>query len=169
MNNLSQVLEAQQLHKNSGEAYLKVQLEPQTQAVLLMKQIQEVLFVPVEGITSIPNMPNFVIGLLNQRNRVFWVIDLPQLLQLSPLDTDVQEYNIVIVQIDNIPMGLVVQKVQGVMRWTEDIIQAPIGKVDSAITPYLKGCIWQPQEGILLVLDAQSILEEGKRIQNYEL
>jgi len=36
--------------------------------------LQEVLVVRLV-ITQIPNMPGCVLGLLNQRNRVLWVID----------------------------------------------------------------------------------------------
>lgn len=42
---------------NLADGYLKFQLNQQTTAVLSMKHTQEAILVPVESITSMPNMP----------------------------------------------------------------------------------------------------------------
>jgi twitching motility protein PilI len=158
MNNGQSSTTATYSFRETTQAYLRLQLDAQTQAVIPMKQMQEVVVVPIERITSIPNMPDCVFGLLNQRSRVFWVIELPRLLELSPLDPQLTEYNIAIVRADNIPMGLVVQQILGVMRFSEELIQSPIGAVAPGVSPYLRGCLLQRGEGILLVLDAIAIV-----------
>lgn len=140
------------------QTYLRLQLTPDTQVLLPMKQMQEVLVVPVDRITPIPNMSECVVGLLNQRNRVFWIIDLSRLLELTYLNFDLQEYYIAIVRAGNFSLGLVVQQVHGIFRILEEAIQSPMGTVPSGITPYLKGCVIHPQEGILLVLEPSAIL-----------
>ncbi|WP_013321251.1 chemotaxis protein CheW [Gloeothece verrucosa] len=140
------------------QAYLRLQLTTDTQVLLPMKQMQEVLVVPKERITPIPNMPDCVVGLLNQRNRVFWIIDLSRLLELNYLNLDIQEYYIAIVRVGNVSLGLVVQQVQGVFRISLDAIQSPLSTVPFGITPYLRGCVIHPQEGILLVLEPSAIL-----------
>ncbi len=148
--------ELNQLH-GMGDTYLKFQLEQQTPAILSIDYAQEVLIVPVGRISPMPNMPNCVLGLLNRRNRVLWVIDLAQMLKLQPLNTNAQQYNLAIIQVDKIPLGLVVQEVKGVRRFTPDCIQSPQGIVTSFIIPYLHGCILQQKE-ILMVLNAEAIL-----------
>ncbi len=145
------------LQRTVGDAYLKLQLNQQTSAVLPMAHVQEALVVPVGRLTLMPNMPACVLGLLNQRSQVLWVIDLPQMLDLQTLDTDVQHYSIAIVRVGSIPLGLVVQEVKGVMRWSSDSIQPPIGAVAPDLVPYLRGCMLQPTE-VLLVLDAEAIV-----------
>lgn len=162
MNTLPLAREANPSQKNSGEAYLRLQLDAQTQAVLPMQQIQEVLVVPAERLTPIPNMPEWVLGLLNQRSRVFWAIDLPCLLALSPPVQQAQEYNIAIARSGNTPLGLVVQKVQGAIRLSEAAIQSPVGNVAPGLVPYLRGCVLQQSE-ILLVLDAEAIVHSSFR------
>jgi twitching motility protein PilI len=146
-----------QVDRTVGDTYLKFQLEQQIPVTLSMEQAQEVLIVPTGRITPMPNMPECVLGLLNRRNRVLWVIDLAQMLQLQPLDTNVQQYHIVIIRVGQVPLGLVVQEVKGVTRFTLDCIQSPMGLVTSGLTPYVRGCILQQKE-VILVLDAEAIV-----------
>ena len=149
-------VQSSQLQRTVGDAYLKLQLNQQISAVLSMAHVQEALAVPVGRITLMPNMPACVLGLLNQRSQVLWIIDLPQMLDLPTLDTEVQHYSIAIIRVGSIPLGLVVQEVKGVMRFSVDSIQSPIGAVAPSLVPYLRGCILQSTE-VLLVLDAEAI------------
>ena len=143
-----------------GDTYLRLEVDQQTWAALPMKHAQEVIVVPVGRLTPIPNMLDCILGLLKQRSRVFWTIDLAQMLQLEPISLDVQYYNIAIVRVDNISLGLAVRKIQGVIRLTEDSIQSPIGTVSAGITPYLKGCTFLQRE-VLLILDAEAIINSS--------
>ncbi len=146
-----------QVDKTLGDTYLRFQLDQQTPAILSMEHVQEVLIVPVERITPMPNMPECVLGLLNRRNRVLWVIDLAQMLKLQPLNTNAQQYHMAIIRVGQVPLGLVVQEIKGVTRITPDCIQSPRGIVTSSLTPYVHGCILQHKE-ILLVLNAEPIV-----------
>lgn len=146
-----------QIEKDLGDTYLRFQLDSQTPAILSVDCVQEVLIVPLGRITSIPNMPKCVLGLLNRRNRVLWVIDLAQMLNLETINTNAQQYNMVIIRVGQIPLGLVVQEVKGVTRFTLDCIQSVQGLVSSSLNPYLRGCILQNKE-ILLLLNAEGIV-----------
>ncbi len=141
-----------------GDIYVRFQLEEHTPAILSMESVQEVLVVPVSRITPMPNMPGCVLGLLNRRNRVLWVIGLAQLLNLQPVDTNTQQYHMVIIRVAQVPLALVVQEVKGVTRFTPDCIQSPVEVVTSDITPYINGCILQQQE-TLLVMNAEAIVQ----------
>ena len=145
---------------NLGESYLKIELNKGVSAALPMKDAQEVIMVPVGRITPMPNMPDCTLGLLNQRSRVFWVIDLGQMLELKALDTDTQNYNIIIVRVGNIPLGLAVAQVKGMMRLNKDNIQSPFGTVSQSLTPYLEGCVLQ-DERVLLIFNAESIVNSS--------
>ncbi|MBR8826637.1 MAG: purine-binding chemotaxis protein CheW [Gomphosphaeria aponina SAG 52.96 = DSM 107014] len=146
-----------QLGSNLGEPYLRLQLERNTSAALEMKHSQEVITVPVGRIAPMPNMPDFVLGLLNQRSRVFWVVDLPQMLELQPLEVDVQNYNIAIVRVGNMPLALAVREVKGVMRLQAELIQSPLGTVSPSLTAYVRGCVLEKKE-VLLVLEPEAIV-----------
>jgi positive phototaxis protein PixI len=143
--------------KNLGDAYLKFQFGQQTPAVLPMSQAQEVFILPVGRLTAMPNMPPHVMGLLNRRSKVLWVIDLGVMLGLPGIETNVQHYNSVIINNGSVALGVIVQSVEGVVRLTQESIQPPLGQVSAGLVPYLRGCILQEQE-ILLALDAEAIM-----------
>ncbi|KGF73770.1 chemotaxis protein CheW [Neosynechococcus sphagnicola sy1] len=139
-----------------GDPYLKFQLDRQTPAVLAMHYAQEVLEVPVERLTPMPNMPPYLLGLLNWRSRALWVVDLANMLGLQPLNPLSQVYSIVILRCEPSLVGLALQDVEGVMRVQADAIQSPVGVVATKLVPYLQGCFLDHQQ-ILLVLDAAAI------------
>jgi positive phototaxis protein PixI len=122
-----------------------------------MSRAQEVVVLPVGAVAPMPNMPAYVMGLLNRRSKVLWVIDLARMLGLPPIEINVQHYNIVIISNGTSTFGLIVQAVEGVIRLAPDRIQAPIAQVSSNLVAYLRGCVLQEQE-ILLVLDAEAIM-----------
>lgn len=142
-----------------GDIYVKFQVAAHTPAILPMELVQEVLIVPVARITPMPNMPECILGLLNRRNRVLWVLDLAQVLNLQPIDANAQQYHMVIIRVEQVPLALVVQEVKGITRFTPDCIQSPaVG--ESNIIPYINGCILQQQE-TLLVINAKAIVNSS--------
>lgn len=147
-----------------GDIYVKVQLDKYTSAILSMDYVQEVLIVPISRISLMPNMPHCILGLLNRRNRVLWVIDLAQVLNLS-LDTNAQQYHIVIILVNQVSLALVVQEVKGVIRLTPDCIQSSIEQACSDITDYIHGWAVQEQE-TLMVLNAEAIAHSPS-LHNY--
>lgn len=157
MNPDTLVQSLEQRQKSNGDPYLRLQLDAKTPAVLPMQLAREVTVVATSRLTAIPNMPQPVLGLLNQRSRIFWVVDLPQLLGMTPLSVNLQQYNLAIVQGRNIPLGLAIPKIEGVIRLEADQIQSPVGTVPSPLVPYLQGCILQDQD-ILLLLDPEAII-----------
>lgn len=146
-----------QEQNNLGETYLKFKFGQQTAAVFSMSRAQEFVILPPERLTPMPNMPAYVMGLLNRRSRVFWVIDLAKMLGLVPIEANLQQYHLIIIRNDSTSLGLIVQAVEGVVRLKTESIQSPLGQVSSALVPYLSGCILLQQE-ILLALDAEAII-----------
>jgi positive phototaxis protein PixI len=146
--------------QNLGDGYLKFQLNRHTSAVLPMKQTQEAIVVPVEAITSMPNMPACILGLMNWRSRIVWAVNLPKMLNLEYLDGRLRQYNVIIIRVDSIVLGLVVQEIQGTTKFMPDDIRSPVGQVASSLIPYLRGCVVQKKQ-ILLVLDAQAIVQSS--------
>lgn len=143
--------------KATGEPYLKIKLDKETKAILPMQPIQEVLVVEAEDITPIPYMPNCMLGLLNKRSRVFWLVDLAQLLELEAISRDSQQYNIAILRVDESVLALAVPEIQGVSRIDSELLQSPVGYVSAGLVPYLSSCLLTIDE-VLLTLEPQAIL-----------
>lgn len=140
----------------AGDSYLNFYLNKHSLAALSMAHAQEVIVVPLSRLTLMPNMAECVLGLLNRRNRVIWVVSLAGLLNLQKPNTIAGQYQIVIVRVGQISLGFVVQEVKGVTRFPAESIQAPVD-VNSEIAAYLNGCIAQTNE-TLLVLNAEAIV-----------
>ncbi|PSF37947.1 chemotaxis protein CheW [Aphanothece hegewaldii CCALA 016] len=139
------------------DSYLKVQLNSSTIAAIATSQIQEAIISTKEKITPIPNMPNCVLGLVNQRNRIYWVVDLAQLLQITTIKSETREYNLIFVRDSDVILGLAVTAIQEVTKFAIEQIQSPLNIVSSGIVPYLKGIITEEQNN-LLVLDVSAII-----------
>jgi positive phototaxis protein PixI len=153
------ILDAQTLQQKAvGDPYLKVQLTPQQAAVLPMTQAQEAIAIPPSRVTPVPNMPAYVLGLLNQKSRVIWVVNLVQMLGLESQRLNVQQYNLAIIRSGNTPLGLVVPEIRGVVRLATETVQPLLGERLPELTPYLRGTLVQAQE-TLWVLNADAIIE----------
>lgn len=162
----SQTALANQLSQNKlKDGYLKFYLNQQTAAILAMNHTQEAVIVPVESITAMPNMPGCVLGLMNWRSRIIWAIDLPKMLNLESSENRLYQYNVIVIKVESMLLGLVVQEIKGITKFMPDEIRSPIGQVASSLVPYLRGCVTQQEENIL-VLDAQAIVNSSVIVGN---
>jgi len=132
--------------KMLGNPYLKVQIHSQSYAALAMPFVQEALVLPIRQLTPMPNKPPCLLGLTNRRSRVLWVVDLALLLGLGALPESVQQHNIIIVQVGNMPLGLAVEQVEGIIWLTREMIQPPPAQITPRLLPFLQGCWVQPDE-----------------------
>lgn len=139
-----------------SDRYLRFQLDAATPAILSTEYIQEVFVIPTKRITFMPNMPDCVVGLLNLRNRIIWVIDLAQMLDLQPVDASSQQYHLIVIRVGDVPLGLIVYEIKQVTRFLPHALET-VAENSSAIAPYLEGYLWQQQER-LLVLSAEAII-----------
>jgi positive phototaxis protein PixI len=154
----------------TGDLYLRFQLTPEIPALLPMARVQEALLVPATAISPLPNLPAFTIGMMNARDRVFWVVDLGQLLGLPPIPTNPRDYQVVVIQLSGTEpesigkstgsaepsLGLAVRQVRGVARFEAQNLQSSVADVPGCLQPHLLGCFIQADERIL-VLNPASI------------
>ncbi|MEM9003827.1 MAG: chemotaxis protein CheW [Cyanobacteria bacterium P01_F01_bin.86] len=142
--------------KVAGDAYLQFHLGSQSPAVFAMQYIQEVMTLPLQRLTPMPNVPSCLLGLMNHRSHVLWVVDLAYLLELDQIDDAARQYNVIVIRVGKVRLGLAVPQINGIVWFEQDKVQSPIGHTSSGLVPYLQGCIWQ-ENTMLLVLDAATI------------
>jgi positive phototaxis protein PixI len=145
---------------NLVDGYLKFHLNRQTTAVVAMRHTQEAVVVPVESVTSMPGMAPCILGLMNWRSRILWTIDLPRMLNLESVEMRSRQYNVIVIRVDALIFGLIVDEIIGTTKFLVDEIHSPIGQVASSLVPYLRGCVVKETETIL-VLDAQAIVHSS--------
>jgi purine-binding chemotaxis protein CheW len=78
----------------------------------------------IQKITEVPDMPDFVKGVINLRGRVIPVMDVRIRFAMPPRDYD-DRTCIIVVNIDDKSIGLVVDKVNEVADIPEDHIEPP--------------------------------------------
>ena len=161
----------------ANEQFLRFRLEPHTPALLPIRQLTEVLTIPFGQIMAIPHMPPWVMGVYNWRGEILWMLDLAQVLGLTPwyqqtmsgstfsaiaLHTDLTTpHN---EQIGHQSLGLVVRRVEDIEWCDPEMIQSPPGiAAENGLTPFLRGH-WVKSDGEMLdVLDGNAIFDRMPR------
>ncbi len=93
-----------------------------------------------QPITPVPNVPGHVQGVMNLRGRILPVIDLRTRLGLPDLDPEQQKSSrIVIIDVDGVTAGLIVDSVSEVLRLPEATIEPPSGLLNAADPGCLTG------------------------------
>jgi positive phototaxis protein PixI len=155
-----------ELRKPLGAPYIKFWLDAQTPAVLPMQHIQEVLSLPAQRLTAMPTMAMAMLGLINRRSRVMWLVDFGLLIGRSRLEPNLREYDLVILNADTITVGLAVQRIDG-MVWVQPETVQPVPEHFAAnLLGYLEGCVVQEQD-VLWVFNAKSIVRSPILHQQY--
>lgn len=146
--------------------FLTFELSSDTRAMLAATQAVEILQLPMPRITPIPGMAAWVLGAYNWRGEMIWIVDLPQLLELAPLGDQgsaTAHYSIAIVSMESTYLGLAVPSVGDLYSGEPDDIRSFPGEVATpALASVLQGYILSEDEEILLVLDAEAILERTR-------
>lgn len=152
----------------------EVSAMPDTERQLVALQIgQEVYGVDIscihtvlmpQPITAVPQTPPYVKGVMNLRGRIVPVVDLRTRFDLPSNSTD--KTRIVIVEIEGLTAGLIVDSVSEVLRLPEAGIEPPSALLNSAVSECITGIgrsesksvDGKSQERLILLLDAYRLL-----------
>lgn len=147
----------------AGEPYLRFQLTATMTALMSMAQVQESLVVDAEQITSLPNLPQFVVGMMSSRNRVFSVVDLESLLMLPSASNTSRQFHVVVLQTSgaeaetNVLVGIAVKRILGITRLIDRQIQSTTEAFSSNLSEYLCGSVVEAET--IPVFDSKKITE----------
>jgi len=93
-----------------------------------------------QPITSMPNLPPYIKGVINLRGRILPVLDLRARFGIEPLSEDRRSHcRVVILEVGLLCAGLIVDSVSEVLRIHEDSIEAPCDLLDSGDRRYITG------------------------------
>jgi len=109
----------------------------------------------IQSITEIPEMPDFIKGVINLRGKVIPVMDVRTRFKLSPREYD-ERTCIIVVEIDDTSVGLVVDAVNEVADIPEDQVEAP-PKSKRKGGSYIQG-IGKIDKEVKILLDVNKIL-----------
>lgn len=112
----------------------------------------------IQKITEVPDMADFVRGVINLRGKVIPVIDVRARFHLPPREYD-ERTCIIVVHVRDLAVGLVVDKVNEVADIPESQIEPP-PRTSSPSGRYIQG-IGKIGSEVKIILDASKLLYEG--------
>ncbi len=122
-------------------------------------QVQEII--RMQNITSVPNAPDFVEGVINLRGRVIPIIDLRKRFGLEQKDHD-KSTRIIVVKVDEITVGLVVDEVSEVLRIPKETVEPPPPIVAGVESEYISG-VGKLEDRLLILLDLSKTLSKEEK------
>ena len=120
-------------------------------------KVRELISFP-EGLTRIPGMPDFIIGMFNLRGLVIPVMDLRKKFKMSSEER--HEFSvIIIVDVENKNIGLTVDSVSDVIFVKEENIQETTDLAVNVDTNFIKG-VAKTKDEMVILLDIDFLLSK---------
>ncbi len=151
-----QILAADRQEEDTlSSKYLIFYLDNQQYAIAIQYVID---IINVQPVTRVPSCPEFVRGITNLRGKVIPIIDVRLRFGKPP-----QEYNdrtcIIVVELGDISVGMIIDRVSEVITIEEDDISPPPAFSEGADTRFVEG-IGKTENGIKLILDCRTVLDD---------
>src|SRR3954471_9302030 len=129
-------------------------LDNEDYAIAITK-IQEIIL--MKPITRIPQVPDFIEGLINLRGSVIPIVNLRKRFGLAPRELD-DETRTIVVNVHDKTVGCIVDAVTQVMRINRDQVQPPPLGVLAVNHRYLAG-LAKLDDRLLIILDIDKLFE----------
>lgn len=111
----------------------------------------------IQKITKVPDMANFIKGVINLRGKVIPVMDVRARFSLSPREYD-ERTCVIVVNVNDQDIGLVVDRVNEVVDIPAAQVEPPPATSQSQSTRYIRG-IGKMGDSVKVLLDAERLLE----------
>ncbi len=112
-------------------------------------------------ITKVPRSPDFVEGVINLRGKVIPIIDLRKRFNL-PASESTKQTRVVVVDIDNMVVGLVVDAVSEVLRLPASTVEPPPPIVAGIDSEYISG-VGKLEDRLLILLELDKVLSKDEK------
>lgn len=137
--------------------YLCLNLGTEEFAIPLLS-VREVLGMP--EVTSIPQTPNYFVGIMNLRGKVISVIDLRVKLGIKPVSSE--ETAVIILDLDESRFGIVVDQVNSVQEISQEELDSKPSLENSKANEFISG-VFKRDKNLILVLDITKTLSVGDK------
>lgn len=117
-------------------------------------KVQEII--RIMEITKVPRAPRFVEGVINLRGKVIPIIDLRRRFGLDNKSHD-KHTRIIVIEINNMIVGFVVDSVSEVLRIPTDTVEPPPPVAAGVESEYISG-VGKLQDRLLILLDLDRLL-----------
>ena len=117
--------------------------------------------VRVQAIREIPNAPTYVEGIFNLRSQIIPIINLHKRFHLRKLVTSEEDEllsGFVILDIDGMKLGVIIDRISRVVTIEKEQVQPPPQMFSGIGAEYITGVVRQEQDqGYLIILDIRNL------------
>ena len=142
--------------KSDSRQLVTFQLGEELYGVNIM-DVKEI--VRVQAIRTIPNAPPYVEGIFNLRSEIIPIINLHKRFHLRKLFTSEEDEllsGFVILDIDGMKLGVIIDRISRVVTIEQEEIQPPPQMFSGIGAEYIQGVVRQ-EEGYLIILDIRDL------------
>ena len=118
-------------------------------------------FIDLEKVTPIPCCPRHIVGNINLRGEIITLIDIRSVLNFA--EPEKPSTQAIVVQIDDIQAGIVVDEIFDVLRLDGKQLTPTVSGVAAEIKPYFQGMALY-ENNVLSALDLPKIFAEGNLV-----
>jgi len=123
-------------------------------------------------ITRIPNAPPFIEGVINLRGKIIPIVDLRKKLGFVNGNGGISEKTtrIIVVELDGLVLGFIVDSVSEVLRIPENTIEPPPSIVGGVESDYIEG-VGKLDNRLLILLELKKLFTstDRKDMENFEM
>jgi purine-binding chemotaxis protein CheW len=124
--------------------------------------------VRVQAIRAIPNAPTYVEGIFNLRSEIIPIINLHKRFHLKKLISSEEDEllsGFVILDIDGMKLGIIIDRISRVITIQKEEVQPPPQMLTGIGAEYIRGVVRQ-EEGYLIILNIRDLFnpKELKKI-----
>jgi len=121
-------------------------------------------------VTSIPNAPVFIDGVINLRGEIIPVVDLYKRFNFNKKEfTEEEELlrSILILNVNELTIGVIIDKISKVMNISQENIQPPPSVISGVGIEYVLGVVKLPDEidNLLILLDEKKLFSKEELLQ----
>jgi len=120
--------------------------------------VHEIVRVP--DITSVPDSPEFVEGVINLRGKIVSVVDLRKRFGESKIDPH-KKNRVIVVESDGKLVGLIVDAASEVLRIPNADIEPPPSVLQNSESSYVTG-VGKFQNRLIILVDLKRVLQRGE-------
>ena len=121
------------------------------------------------SITRIPNAPDFVEGVINLRGKIIPIVDLRKKLGFPGKEYD-KSTRIIVVELEGIVLGFIVDSVSEVLRIPSSIIEPPPSIIRGIESEFIEG-VGKLEDRLLILLELKKIFtgSEQKSLEGLDV
>ncbi|MDR2542896.1 MAG: chemotaxis protein CheW [Treponema sp.] len=145
-----------EVNKTESKQLVTFQLGEELYGVNIM-DVKEI--VRVQTIRAIPNAPTYVEGIFNLRSEIIPIINLHRRFHIRKLVTSEEDEllsGFVILDIDGMKLGVIIDRISRVVTIHKEDIQPPPQMFSGIGAEYIQGVVRQ-DEGYLIILDIRDL------------